>query len=257
MSNREGTPIWYELMTKQPDAAQAFYGAIMGWSFEAIPGDAGRDYRVASTGETTVAGMMKTPGHADAMPDTWFVYFGVDDVDTTALTVAALGGSIELEPTDIPGVGRFAFCKDPQGARFYIMRGDSDEDSMAFATAKTGHCSWNELVTSDQKAALDFYGKLFGWKHGGTMPMGEMGDYTFINHGGDMIGAVMDSPDRASRPFWNFAMQVADIDAAKAAVTKAGGTVRMGPNALPDDSGWLIQTADCNGAAMMFTGPRL
>lgn len=256
MTNREGTPIWYELMTTDPDAAQKFYGSVMGWRFETMPGDSAGAYRIASAKGATVAGIMRTPDHAKGMPDIWFTYIGVQDVDASAKRVKALGGGVDIEPTDIPGVGRFAFCRDPQGANFYLMRGNSPEDSKAFAPKTPGHCSWNELVTSDQKAALDFYGKLFGWEHGGAMPMGEMGDYTFINHDGGMIGAMMNAPKKDTKPYWNFALRVADIDAAKAAVEAGGGKVRTGPMELPDNSGWLIQTDDPQGAKMMFTGPR-
>lgn len=257
MSTREGTPIWYELMSDKPDAAQDFYGAIMDWTFEPMPGDAAMDYRIASAGTKTVAGVMPKPPHAQQMPSMWFVYVGVEDVDASAKKVKSLGGTVDIEPTDIPGVGRFAFCRDPQGAPFYVMRGNRDEESTAFDPKSPGHCSWNELVTSDQEAALAFYGELFGWEHGGAMPMGPgMGNYTFINHDGKMIGAVMNSPDKETRPYWNFAMTVADIDTAKAAVEKGGGKVRMGPDELPDNSGWLIQADDPNGAKVMFTGPR-
>jgi predicted enzyme related to lactoylglutathione lyase len=256
MTNRHGTPIWYELMTDDPDAAQKFYGAIMAWTFEKMPGDPSMDYRIASAGKETVAGISKTPQHATGMPSTWFVYVGVDDVDASAAKVKTLGGKIDIEPTDIPGVGRFAFCTDPQGAHFYLMRGNSDKDSTAFTPMRPGHCCWNELVTSDQKAALEFYRKLFGWEHGGAMPMGPAGDYTFINHDGGIIGAVMDLQEKDAKPFWNFAMQVADIDDAKAAVENASGSVRMGPHALPDNSGWLIQADDPQGAKIMFVGSR-
>jgi uncharacterized protein len=256
MTNREGTPIWYELMTTDPDAAQQFYGSVMGWTFETMPGGLGRDYRIASANGVTVAGIMQTPDHAKGMPDTWYTYVGVMDVDASAKKVKALGGGVDIEPTDIPGVGRFAFCRDPQEARFYLMRGSSDEDSQAFAPQTAGHFSWNELVTSDQKAALEFYGKLFGWEHGGAMPMGEQGDYTFINLDSNMIGAMMNARQNGTKPYWNFALQVADIDKAKAAVEKGGGTVRSGPMELPDNSGWLIQADDPTGAKIMFTGPR-
>lgn len=256
MTNREGTPIWYELMTTDPDAAEKFYGSVMGWTFEKMQGDPGGDYLIASAEGDPVAGIMRTPDHAKGMPDMWFTYIGVNDVDASAKRVRTLGGAVDIEPTDIPGVGRFAFCRDPQGAQFYIMRGNSSEQSNAFAPMRPGHCSWNELITTDQKAALDFYGKLFAWEHGGAMPMGEMGDYTFINHDGGMIGAMMDATRQDAKPFWNFALQVSDIDAARAAVEKGGGTVRMGPDELPDDSGWLIQTDDPQGVKIMFTGPR-
>ena len=65
---------------------------------------------------------------------------------------------------DIPGVGRFAMVADPQGMVFYIMRGDGSQDSQAFHVTAPGHCGWNELVTSDHKAALAFYGELFNWQ---------------------------------------------------------------------------------------------
>ncbi|MEE4212531.1 MAG: VOC family protein, partial [Parvularcula sp.] len=78
----------------------------------------------------------------------------------------------------------------------------------------------------------------------------------FLTHDGAMIGAVMDAPQPGTAPFWNFAMQVADIDAAKAAVEQGGGTVRMGPVELPDEGGWLIQADDPQGARIMFTGDR-
>ena len=71
---------------------------------------------------------------------------------------------------------------------FYLMRGDSDGQSTAFAPMKAGHRSWNELVTSDQEAALDFYGALFGWTKTGAMPMGEMGEYAFVSITGPRSG---------------------------------------------------------------------
>lgn len=262
MANPDGTPIWYELVTDEPDAAQDFYGAVLGWTYQTMPGGLERDYRVASAAGEGVGGVMRTPDHAKGMPSTWRVYFGTRDVDATVDRARSLGARVEIEPTDIPGVGRFSFLADPQGAHFYLMRGASDADSTAFAPMKPGHCSWNELVTSDQRAALDFYGALFGWKKTGSMPMGGMGEYTFIGAGigaggDDMIGAMMDAPDKGAAPFWNFAFTVPDIDAAKAAVENGGGTITHGPVALPgDQGGWLIQTTDPQGAKVMFTGKR-
>ncbi len=256
MSNPEGSPIWYELMTDDPDAAQNFYGPIMGWTFGRMEGGLEIDYRIATNDGTGVCGVMRTPEHASGMPTMWFLYVGVDDVDASADKVVSLGGRVDIAPTDIPGVGRFAFVSDPQGAPFYLMRGNSDEDSQAFESNTPGHFSWNELVTTDQHAALEFYGKLFGWTKAGAMPMGDAGEYAFINCHDRMIGAVMTAPDATTRPYWNFALEVLDIDDAKSAVEAGGGTVRAGPMELPNDSGWLIQTNDPQGAKMMFSGPR-
>ena len=256
MTNREGIPIWYELMTDAPDDAQKFYGSVMGWTFTNTPAAPARDYRTftAADGEG-VGGVMQTPDGAPFGP-TWAVYFGVTDVDAMAERVKSLGGSIYMEPQDIPGVGRFAFVGDPQGACFYLMRGDSDGTSTAYAQMRTGHCSWNELVTTDQTAALKFYAALFGWEKFGAMPMGENGEYTFIKSGETGIGAMMDAQDSDAMPFWNFAFNVSDIDTAKTAVESGGGKVTHGPIKIPKDDDWMVQADDPQGARVMFTGPR-
>lgn len=256
MTNRHGTPIWYELIAADPDAAQTFYGAVMGWTFETMPGGLERDYRIASASGEGIGGFMRTPDFAEGMPATWFFYVGVDDVDAAARKVASLGGRVDIEPMDIPGVGRFAFTTDPQGAHFYLMRGFSEEDSTAFAPEKVGHCAWNELVTADQTAALDFYGALFGWRKSGSVTLGgDMGEYTFIKSEGTDLGAMMDAPATGTGSFWNFAFRVADIDKTKSAIEDGGGTVRQGPTEKPSGE-WVIQASDPQGARVMFMGER-
>jgi uncharacterized protein len=49
------------------------------------------------------------------------VYFAVADVDATAARVADLGGTMSVEPFEIPDVGRVAVLADPYGAAFSIM----------------------------------------------------------------------------------------------------------------------------------------
>ncbi len=256
MTMRDGTPIWYDLMTDAPDPAQAFYGPLMGWTFARLPGGMDRDYRTVTASDGAGVGGVMAAGGAPFAP-IWTVYFGVADVDRVAARVTQLGGAIHMEPQDIPGVGRFAFVADPQGAMFYLMRGDGDGPSTAFAPLIPGHCAWNELVTRDQADALAFYGALFGWQKTGAMPMGDAGDYTFIASGDTEIGAMMTSRDPEAAAFWNFAFTVPDIDAAKRAIKDGGGTVTHGPIALPGDEGdWLIQATDPQGAKVMVGGKR-
>ena len=52
----QGSHIWYELMTTDPDAAQAFYGKVVpGWSIgESIPGE--QDYRMIERSDGGFAG---------------------------------------------------------------------------------------------------------------------------------------------------------------------------------------------------------
>ena len=160
-----------------------------------------------------------------------------------------------MPPADIPGVGRFAMVADPQGAVFYVMRGDSDQASTAFKPTAEGHCAWNELVTSDQVAALDFYTSLFGWEKGDAMPMGEIGDYRFLNRGAGMIGAVMNRPNAEMRPMWNYYVRVSGIDAAAERVRAHGGTVTLGPMEVPGGD-WVINGIDPQGASFGLVGSK-
>jgi predicted enzyme related to lactoylglutathione lyase len=135
------------------------------------------------------------------------------------------------------------------------MRGNSDQPSTAYKPTAEGHCAWNELVTGDQNAALDFYTELFGWEKGDAMPMPGMGDYRFLNHGGGMIGAVMNRPHAEQRPMWNYYFRVGGIDAAAERVRTRGGTVTFGPMEVPGGD-WVINGIDPQGASFGLVGSK-
>jgi predicted enzyme related to lactoylglutathione lyase len=196
--------------------------------------------------------MMKPP--EGGPPPGWFGYIGVDDVDAAVARIQSAGGSVHMPPTDIEGVGRLAMVADPQGVVFYVMKGSSPEGSSAFKRMAPGHGEWNELVTTDDQAALDFYGEQFGWKKDGAMPMGEMGDYSFLGHDGGMIGAVMKAPPGVT-PGWNYFFRVGDIDEAKQRIEDAGGSISQGPIEVPGGD-FVIYAADPQGAKFGVVGSR-
>jgi hypothetical protein len=253
--NAHGSFVWYELLTRDPDSAAAFYGEVVGWT-AAGAGQPGVDYRIFSAQDGPVAGHMKLPDGAEksGMRPGWLGYIGVDDVDAAVASVAASGGKVHMPAMEMEGVGRMALVADPQGVPFYVMRGESEEASSSFAAMRAGHCNWNELSTPDPEGALAFYAGRFGWEKGDVMPMGEMGGYQFIHHGGGMIGAIMANPP--GRPAgWNFAFGVRDIDEAAAKISECGGTVRHGPVEVPGGDR-VVMASDPQGAAFMVVGPR-
>lgn len=256
MANRQGIPIWYELITPDADAAQRFYGQVLGWQFEPMAAAPDMDYRIASTSGTGVAGLMQQPeGHE--MPLQWLVYFGVDDVDRSVRDAGAAGASVHMPPTDIPDVGRLAFLSDPQGALFYLMRGESQEESHAFRCGQKvpqGHAVWNELTASDPDAAMSFYGALLGLHKEGGVPMGDLGEYSFIHSGPDCIGAVMGEAPNA-KSGWQIYFSVDDIDASAGRLAEAGGRVVQGPDEIPGDCFALVAEDD-RGARFGLVGPR-
>ena len=254
MANAEGTPIWYELLTTDAEGGQRFYADVVGWSIAPSGMEGTGDYRVLTAPDGQgVGGLMTLPDGAPMKPG-WLCYISVRDVDSMAEKIKSLGGSVHRGPEDIPGVGRFAMVADPQGLMFYIMRGDSPQDPQAFHVTAPGHCGWNELVTSDHEAALAFYGEVFGWRNQETMPMGEMGEYCFIDHIGQRIGATMTAgAGWTTRSTYYF--NVPSIDAAVPKITSNGGTVTMGPHEVPGGM-HIVMGIDPQGAAFALVGGR-
>lgn len=262
MANSHGTPIWYELITTDVDAAQRFYGDVVGWAISR--GDhPGMDYRhLAAPDGEYIGGMMARPAQMQA-PPLWLFYIGVDDVDAAVAKITDAGGAVHMPATDMENVGRMAMVADPQGAVFYVMRGARDEPSSAYGRTAIGHASWHELVTTDPAAAFTFYGDQFGYRKDGAMPMGPDAEYAFLNHNGEMIGAVMPTgsmegecwkQDPNGRSSWHFYFRVGDIDAAKERVLAGGGQVAYGPMEVPGGE-WAMNCVDPQGVPFGLVAP--
>jgi predicted enzyme related to lactoylglutathione lyase len=257
MGDQHGDFIWYELLTTDPDAAQRFYSAVVGWDF-APSGMPGSDYRFFSYAGQGIGGMLHiTPEDcAKGARPCWLGYIGVNDVDTSAAAISAAGGHVFVPPTDIPGVGRFAMVSDPQGHPFYIMRGSSPEASPSFSMDGIGHCVWNELNAREHTAMLAFYGEQFGWQRGDFMDMGPMGEYRFITQNGVTIGAMMTVTPGTQEPQWLYYFMVADIDTAAASITAGGGQILHGPSEVPGGL-YMINGTDPQGTPFAIVGKRL
>jgi uncharacterized protein len=266
MSNQHGDFIWYELLTKDADAAGEFYGAVIGWT-STNSGQPGMDYRFFSSGDGSdpkdgVGGYMAITQEmaAGGARPAWVGYIAVDDVDASIANIASAGGNLLMPAMDLESVGRMAMVTDPQGAPFYIMKGTSDEASHSFATTAptVGHCAWNELATSDPKAALGFYSKQFGWSAAGEMDMGEMGAYRFIQASDQrfMIGAAYQKVEADPHSHWLFYFRAPNLDNAMATITGRGGKIYMEPVPLPEGPDFSLIAYDPDGAPFGLVGPR-
>lgn len=255
-----GMPIWYELLTTDVAGAKRFYGDVVGWKADDMPvpkGGDGSAYTIfgANDGQG-VAGLMQQPDGAPTGP-TWLAYFHVEDVDAKVAANEGAGGVTHMPATDMPGVGRMAMVADPQGILHYLMDPTPPEgegESTSFSETLPQRCSWNELVTSDHKAALEYYGAQLGWRSTEAMPMGPMGDYSFVDvsaSGGDVrIGAMMDAQPEMPKA-WTFYFKIPDVDAAVATVEAGGGKVVQGPMEVPGGQRIIVVT-DPQGAHVGF-----
>src|SRR4051795_3797697 len=116
-----GALCWNELCTRDPGRAATFYGGLFGWVDEAMA-MAGFEYTVFKRGDQPVGGAMPIQPEWGDMPPHWSVYFAVEDCDACATSAGRLGGTVIKAPADIPGVGRFAVLRDPQGAVFSVLQ---------------------------------------------------------------------------------------------------------------------------------------
>ena len=117
-SSPNGTPVWYELMTPDPAAAQRFYGDVLGWQI-GDSGMPGMDYRIARAGGDMVAGMMGLPPGL-TMPF-WLPYFGADGIDAAIGRITKGGGKVMHGPAEVPGGAWIVQATDPQGAFFALV----------------------------------------------------------------------------------------------------------------------------------------
>ena len=246
MTQQPGPFIWYELLTNDVEAAIAFYGKVVGWGTQ-DSGMPGMDHRMWLAGDVAIGGVMSNaPPVPQGTPPIWLGYAKVDDVDATLAAMTAAGGTVFMPSMDLAQVGRMALVSDPQGALIHVMTPESAAPSRAHAPGTPGHAGWHELHTTDGVAALAFYGTHLGWGKSDVLDMGPMGQYRMFNAGGEAIGGMMNSP-AFPQPIWLYYFNVADIDAAKARLEEAGGTVLMGPHEVPGGQR-VIQAKDPQGA---------
>jgi predicted enzyme related to lactoylglutathione lyase len=120
--NENGALCWSELTTRDPQAAEAFYTQMFGWTAEHNAPSTQMAYTEFHNNGTRGIGMMRMPPNMPPLvPSYWMPYFQVADCDASTEKVQTLGGALMVGPHDIPDTGRFSICRDPQGAMFALF----------------------------------------------------------------------------------------------------------------------------------------
>jgi uncharacterized protein len=116
-----------------------------------------------------------------------------------------------------------------------------------------GQFFWYDLMTTDPKAAENFYHDVIGWnaKDSGSPDHA----YTLLSKGPAMVGGLMPIPkdvcDAGVGPCWTGYIAVDDVDAYAARVKAAGGSVRRGPMDVPGILRFAV-VADPYGAVFII-----
>jgi uncharacterized protein len=107
---------------------------------------------------------------------------------------------------------------------------------------------WVDTTQPDPKAAVEFYGGLFGWDLEDTMPADAPGSYFVARLGGGDVAAISspmgEAPPEAT---WNTYVWVESADESAAKVGEAGGTVLAEPFDVME-AGRMAVCADPEGA---------
>ena len=154
------------------------------------------------------------------------------DVDDVAHRMPDLGGKVGVPPTDVPGIGRFAVCSDPTGARFSPFKGNEVTAGREDAPFPGGFC-WTELLTTDTATAADFYREICDWSTR-EVELGDTGKYTIFKRGDDDAAGMMQIPaDRRSASNWQVYVAVEDVDDCALMADELGGKVLVRPTDVP------------------------
>jgi predicted enzyme related to lactoylglutathione lyase len=116
-----GAPAWFELHTRDYDAAVEFYRDAFGWDTQVASDTPELRYTTLGTGEDALAGIMDA---SEFLPEgargQWSVYFGVADTDAALARIVDLGGSVVMAAEDTP-YGRLATAADTTGTVFKLV----------------------------------------------------------------------------------------------------------------------------------------
>jgi hypothetical protein len=242
-----GTPSWTDCQTTDQNDAKQFYGELFGWAFDDQPAGPDATYSMAVLNGKYVCAIAPQPPDQAAMgvPPHWGTYVTVADVDATAAAISAAGGTVLAPGFDVMDAGRMAVAVDPTGAVFQIWQPKNHIGAQLLDEPNT--MCWNELMTPGVDAAIEFYGKIFGWAaqtHDGAMP------YTEFSLDGRSIAGAMKPPMEGMPPAWGVYFAVADADATAARAQSLGGAVLNGPADIRP--GRFAVLTDRQGAAFMI-----
>lgn len=226
---KTGDFCWINVLTPSPDAAQAFFGTLLGWQYVELPG-MGHLIRVAGQ---DIGGMwdLDSPNTPAGTPPGIGVMVRVANADEVSEAALSLGG--KSKPAfDIGTQGRMAEIWDPTGATIDIWQG-GESPGMTADTKHHGVPSWIELVTPDIDAAATFYRALFGWTSATRTDLGFR--YVMFSNGDQPAAGMMAPTETMGNvpPHWAMHCTVDDVDATAALVEELGGTLSVPTTDIP------------------------
>ncbi|HUE88227.1 MAG TPA: VOC family protein [Vicinamibacterales bacterium] len=242
-----GRILWYELLTTDMKAAEAFYTKVVGWTVTPFEGSPQPYDMWTRDGGQPVGGVMNVPAGMHVPPH-WAMYVGVPKLEEAVSQIERLGGQPRSPVVEVPTVGRMRVMVDPQGAAFSVYE-PAAEPRQPEAPPEPGEVSWHELYTTNAEEAMQFYSAMFGWKPTNAFDMGPMGKYHMFGRQHE-LGGMMTKPKEMEQvpPNWGLYFRVSDINAGAERVKANGGQILNGPMEVPGGD-TIVNCMDPQGAA--------
>lgn len=110
--------VHFEIGCRNSEKTQAFYRDLFGWTVTPYGNTAGMiDTNVPKGPHGMPVGGIN--GHINCLghePHNYtIVYVNTDDIEASLKKAESLGGKTMIPATEVPGMGRFAWFKDPEG----------------------------------------------------------------------------------------------------------------------------------------------
>ena len=245
-----GAPCWIDLMTSDPAASQAFYGALFGWTSEDSGPEFGNYLTFAKDGALVAGGMANDP--SQGAPDGWSVYLATDDATATTEAATAEGGAVVVPAMAVGDLGTMLVLTDPTGAAIGVWQPGQHKGFQL--VAEPGAPAWFELHTRDHARAVAFYEKVFGWATHVESDTAEF-RYTTLGEGDDAAAGVMDASQflpEGVPSLWSVYFATTDADADVAKAVSLGATLVEPPVDTP--YGRLAGLRDVTGAYFKLVG---
>jgi predicted enzyme related to lactoylglutathione lyase len=115
--------VHFEIPAEDLDRAKNFYSSVFGWKLETTPMPGGGEYTSVMTTPVDEQTQLPTePGainggmmQRDERTPSPVITIDVDGIDDALQEIEAAGGTTVTPRTAIPGMGAFAYFKDPEG----------------------------------------------------------------------------------------------------------------------------------------------
>ncbi len=222
-----------ELATHDLAATKAFYGGLLGWTFQDFMFGSTSVAEAFAVGQPVAVLIQRPvpPAAATAgaqMQPAWVSFFAVRDVEAAKNLAVQGGAKLLFGPHPLPGLGQQAVLTDPQGAVFGFIASSSGDPKDE--PAQAGQWIWSSLFAADPDTDSTFYQSVLGYDVYDMPGKGDARHFIIASDGFARASAnPMPEGNAAMRPHWLNFVRSDDMPAMAAKVASLGGRVLVQP----------------------------